>query len=297
MADTAILPRVSAPVRGVSSVATWREYSLALASCAAMLVLGEVALRALDGYRIRSPTLVPTRPPQEAAVSLQVDRARQLDRARHHVRTLPVASGVDRALFDVDPDPLAAPEAPDPDVNRRYWKHHGAEIESIYAWNRVYVVNKLCVGSDRWPALSDIFTFDPPSHTEYPRYRFPPGQRLPSGLVSNNFGWRGAPISLNRPPRTIRIAFVGASTTVNPHYFPASYPEHVGAFLNAWSRRQNLDVNFEIINAGREGLDSTDFTRIVADEIVPADPDLVVYYEGANQFWPVEFVDWPGGKI
>src|SRR5262249_48940704 len=81
------------------------------------------------------------------------------------------------------------------------------------------------------------------------------------------------------------------------HYFPLSYPEHVGAFLNAWSQRQNLGVRFEIINAGREGLTSTDFAQIVADEIVPADPDLVVYYEGSNQFWPVEFVAWPGGKI
>src|SRR5262249_23035873 len=37
-------------------------------------------------------------------------------------------------------------------------------------------------------------------------------------------------------------------------------------------------------NAGREGINSNDIAAIVKDELAPLEPDLVVYYEGANQF-------------
>jgi hypothetical protein len=39
-----------------------------------------------------------------------------------------------------------------------------------------------------------------------------------------------------------------------------------------------------VLNAGREGIQSRDIQAIVRDELLPLDPDLVVYYEGSNQF-------------
>ena len=36
---------------------------------------------------------------------------------------------------------------------------------------------------------------------------------------------------------------------------------------------------------------------IVREEVLAADPDFVVYYEGANQFWPTDYVEWPGGTL
>ena len=52
----------------------------------------------------------------------------------------------------------------------------------------------------------------------------------------------------------------------------------------------HLGVAFESINAGREGVNSSSIQAIVRQELVPVEPDLVVYYEGANQFWPADFV-------
>jgi len=109
-------------------------------------------------------------------------------------------------------------------------------------------------------------------------------------LRTNAFGWRGPEISLNKPSGTVRIAFVGASTTVDPHGDPFSYPEYVGRWLNEWAQRKALGVRFEIINAGREGIDAAAIEAIVEQELVPVRPDVVVYYEGSNQFWPANFI-------
>jgi hypothetical protein len=87
-----------------------------------------------------------------------------------------------------------------------------------------------------------------------------------------------------RQPKTVRIAFIGASTTVGSHYFPYSYPEFVGGWLNMWAASRKLGVTFEILNAGRESITSSDNVVVVRDEVLPLRPDLLVYYEGANQF-------------
>ena len=47
------------------------------------------------------------------------------------------------------------------------------------------------------------------------RFRFLPDTTTPIGLVTNAYGFRGAPVPLARQPKTIRIAFIGASTTVS----------------------------------------------------------------------------------
>ena len=47
---------------------------------------------------------------------------------------------------------------------------------------------------------------------------------------------------------------------------------------------RKLDVRFEILNAGRESITSSDNVAIVRDEVLPLQPDLLVYDEGANQF-------------
>jgi hypothetical protein len=107
----------------------------------------------------------------------------------------------------------------------------------------------------------------------------------PYGLVTNQFGWRGPPIELRKAANTIRIAFVGSSTSVNNHWFPFSYPELAGFFLDKWTQ-EAFGVRVEMINAGREGIASTSIAAVVRDEVLPLEPDLVVYYEGGNQFSP-----------
>jgi hypothetical protein len=50
-------------------------------------------------------------------------------------------------------------------------------------------------------------------------------------------------------------------------------------------------VRFEVLNAARESIVSTDTAAIVRTEVLPLRPDLVVYYEGGNQFRPHSIVN------
>jgi hypothetical protein len=78
--------------------------------------------------------------------------------------------------------------------------------------------------------------------------------------------------------------FAGSSTVVDGHFAPYSYPEFVGHWLNQWADARKLDVRFEVLNSARESNTSTDIANVVHTEVLPLRPDLVVYYEGGNQF-------------
>jgi hypothetical protein len=75
------------------------------------------------------------------------------------------------------------------------------------------------------------------------------------------------------------------------HYPPFSYSEFVGHWFNQWAAARNLDVRFEVLNARRESVTSTDIAAIVHTEVLSLQPDLVVYYEGGNQFLPASIVE------
>ena len=113
----------------------------------------------------------------------------------------------------------------------------------------------------------------------------------PGWFVTNRFGWRGPDLTLEKPPNTIRIAFVGASTTISSA--PVSHPEFIGYWLNLWLKSRGLPYRIEVINAGRTGIDSSSIAAIVRQELVPVDTDIVVYYEGANQFAPGKTLRMP----
>ena len=140
----------------------------------------------------------------------------------------------------------------------------------------------------------EVKLYEAPWGTVVPRFRYPPNVTLPSGLSTNQFGWRGDQIALKKPKKTIRIASVGASTTVSGHTFPYSYPELLQHWLNLWGEENGYDVTFEVINAGREGLSSNDIAAVVRYEVMPVDVDYVIYYEGANQFNVQTMVTYPG---
>jgi hypothetical protein len=54
-------------------------------------------------------------------------------------------------------------------------------------------------------------------------------------------------------------------------------------WLNLYAERNGLGVRFDGINAGREGLGPTNIAAVIRQELVPMEPDLVLYYEGANR--------------
>lgn len=210
--------------------------------------------------------------------------------AARHLDAIALAPGVQRVWFDEDPPPLP---------NRRpvptEWRELDQRIASsgvsgatrqadaFKAWNSAFVGDPC-----RHPYLKDapgrLFVYDPPDGSRHPPYRFLPDATTPIGLVTNAYGFRGAPVPVARQPGTIRIVFLGASTTVASHHYAWSYPEFVGNWLNLWAKARKLDVKFEVLNAGREAVQSTDIAEIMDKEVSPLAPDLVVYYEGANQF-------------
>ncbi|MEM7347945.1 MAG: hypothetical protein AAF485_27245 [Chloroflexota bacterium] len=177
-----------------------------------------------------------------------------------------------------------------PDLQRRF-DNYG--YRSNYLWNE-HLETTYFVESGIFPGIPpDVELFEASWDTTFPRFRYPPNTTLPSGITTNQFGWRGPLVRVNKPKNTIRIACVGASTTVSGHTFPFSYPELLEHWLNLWSEESGLDVKFEVLNLGREGLTSHDIEAVVRYEALPMEIDYLIYYEGSNQFDPRSMVTFP----
>jgi hypothetical protein len=256
----------------------------------------ELITRRMDGYALRSWPLVRLRLP-EASIDGIVEA---------YVDGMAVTAGVSRTWFADDPEEhTGGSSSPDPDLSKRAVANPGREAASNYQWNVRFLHDSACerdsprhtqVVSGIFP-VENLFVFEPVGGSPFPRFRFLPNAHYPSGLITNSFGWRGPEVPLNKPDDRIRVAFVGASTTVAPHAYRYSYPDHIRRWLHEWSSAWHPEVKFDVINAAREGIDSTSIAAIVGDELVPIRPDLVVYYEGANQFGPADFIVWPRGVV
>jgi hypothetical protein len=263
------------------------------------LAVAEFATRMIDGYRITSFRLELSRDRLRGAGSGARSGSPKWDdeaKAVPIVRNMPVAPGVDREWF-ASPVPERPTVQPDPDLVARMNKYKGGLDErAIYEWNWQDVVSTVCRGephsfSGILNQFDDLFVFDPTDGSDEPPIRFLQHATYPGGMRTNAFGWRGPDVPLRKPSRTIRIVFVGASTTVSPHTETYSYPELVGLWLKRWVNARHPGIFVEVINAGREGVNSRSLPAILRQEVLPVEPDLVYYdYDGGNQFWPADFV-------
>jgi hypothetical protein len=277
---------------GVSRLAI--ALSATLAACAA----AEAGARLIDGYQLSSPVLVRVRPP----IAPPSGGGKWLDPAvgALYVARLPIADGVDRAWYALDPEERPATPV-DPELERRYRTTLRYELPAVYEWNLRFARAVVCESdhsahpylAEELLHLKDVFVFEPIDDSPYPTYRFLRRAHYPSGLVTNSFGWRGPDVPMNKPYGRIRIAFVGASTTLEAHADRFSYPEYISRWLRQWAEARDLPVSFDVVNAAREGILSNSIEAIVRQELVPVRPDVIVYYEGANQFWPNGFTGRP----
>lgn len=209
-----------------------------------------------------------------------------------------LADGVDRSWFERDPPALpnrGTPPAEWQKVFDEMLRHpinnDFQPYDAFKAWNTAFAGADPCKHPFLKLAPGQLYLYDPPDGQKLPPYRFQPNVTQPDRLVTNQMGWRGAPIEYPRGPKTIRIVFVGSSTVIDGHWVPWSYPELVGYWLNLWAQAKKLDVKFEVLNSARESNVSTDLAHIVRTEVLPLRPDLVVYYEGGNQFRPESIVE------
>src|SRR5262249_13959365 len=107
---------------------------------AVALAAGEIGFRRLDNYSPRWLQLRRAAPSQSTRLNSLTD-ARAWDHVGRHVATLPVADGVVREWFDLDPPPASQDLRTDPGLAQRYFAHPGWELRSIYEWNRNYVLS------------------------------------------------------------------------------------------------------------------------------------------------------------
>jgi hypothetical protein len=97
----------------------------------------------------------------------------------------------------------------------------------------------------------------------------------------NSLGFRGDEFTAAKPPRTVRIVCLGASTT---------FSAEVSSNAAMWTHRlQELlqadypDVRIEVINAAVGGYVAEDLLKVLRHRVLPLDPDLVIYYEANNE--------------
>lgn len=253
-----------------------------VASTCLALLMAECVVRSIDGYSVFARTLHRARVTQPTATP---DR-------QHLPATL--AAGVDAGWYELSP-PRVPAAAPAPDVAARAQKYATDVYGAFFAWNSVYLRRTLCAGNrfSTFGLLDDFYTFDPVDGGQNPAFRhIPHVTPTASWFTPNNFGWRGADVVPARPADTIRIAFVGASTTVDPYGYAYSHSELIGYWLNLWAQAAKLPYRIEVINAGRTGIDEASVEAIVRTEVASADPDLVVS-EAANNFNPLAMLKLP----
>jgi hypothetical protein len=266
----------------------WRNYSLAVAIIVLGLLVAEATTRYLDNLPVFAASF-----PQ--GLSSEPPTREQRDMVQ-------LSAGVSPEWFFADPPSLPNRTKPSAEWLRRFEEAQQAEqmalasgqalfqpADMFKVWNTTWAGDLCDNALFRTMRARSLYFFDPPDGAPYPRYRYYPNATTPSGLVTNEIGWRGPPL---RPltKRTVRIVFVGASTTADTHGFPWSYPEFINHWLALWAASKNLNLDFQALNAAREAIWSTDNAAIVRNEIVPMQPDLVVYYEGANQFFLTSLV-------
>lgn len=265
------------------------------AGVALALLAGEIGLRILDGYSLTSLALTtraaapgPDRPNRSAA---ELDQA-----ALRYASAVKRAPAVDFAWYLEDP-PVIRPYPTPPWVWQRL-QLAGNETR-LFEFNRAFLADRICrdVATTMFGTQPDFLYFDPIGASPYPTYRHLRRLSAPGWFTTNSFGWRGPDVALDKPPQTIRVAFVGASTTVDESDFPFSYPEFIGQWLNLWAGRLDKPFRFDVINAGRSGINSHSIAAVVRDELLPLEPDLVVYYEGANQFFPPTSIGYRLGRL
>ena len=167
--------------------------------------------------------------------------------------------------------------------------------DNLKVWNRRFYEQRLRSFRE-WPIPIELFDADKPT----PRYLFKPSLRMalhgdkleaaePGERVywsSNSWGFRGAEFPIRKRTGVLRVVCLGASTTEGMQGDEETYPY----FL-----RQELSQLFpgreiEVINAGHHGQDIDDLLEILRQRVLPLEPDIILFYEAANNInWP-EFI-------
>lgn len=100
-------------------------------------------------------------------------------------------------------------------------------------------------------------------------------------IAINSHGFRGDDFTIQKPPNTIRIVCLGASTTFSGE--AASNAATWPSLLQQHLQQDFPKVKVEVINAGVPGYVAADNLKNLKHRVLALDPDLVIYYELNNQ--------------
>src|SRR6185295_8280583 len=107
----------------------------------------------------------------------------------------------------------------------------------------------------------------------------------------NNHGFRGGDFTIDKPPGTFRILTLGASSTFGYHdRDDETYPVLLERQLN---RTADDGRRYEVINFGVPHATTDNTLALFLAEGVALSPDLVTFYEGANDAAVIEPRDGP----
>lgn len=93
----------------------------------------------------------------------------------------------------------------------------------------------------------------------------------------NSLGFRGPEVAKKKPPRTLRVACLGDSSTFG---FGILYPQTYTATLQKYLGNV-LDTDVEVVNAGVVGYSSTQALARLRRDVLPLRPDVVTVMLGA----------------
>ncbi|MGH2374278.1 MAG: SGNH/GDSL hydrolase family protein [bacterium] len=168
------------------------------------------------------------------------------------------------------------------------------ELDHLKVYNRKFYEQRRSY-FENWPIPLELFDADTPT----PRYLFKPnlrmavrGRRLepvrpgePAYRSTNSWGFRGPEFAVQKPPGLLRIVCLGASTTEGSHGDLETYPRFLQQELN----RMYPGTRIEVLNAGHHGQQIADLLEILRLRVLPLDPDVVIFYEAANDIRFNEF--------
>ena len=121
----------------------------------------------------------------------------------------------------------------------------------------------------------DLYTVDPTINLRVPVAGISAGH-----ITVNRLGFRGPEIAVPKPAGTIRVAFLGASTTWCAEVSGNDYvwPHLVTASLS----RAFPGTSFDYVNGGVPGYTIQSIQKNLQYRVAPLQPDVIVIYEAAN---------------
>jgi hypothetical protein len=250
----------------MSGLRLTRLLLLGIATLLWFAIGGELLCRFEDGWRLDIAKL--TRPPAAAPDPIM---ARGGERAL--LATVTYQKGVDPAWFFCPPASIEKPMSPM--LQARTVANPEGQQQQNYLWNDALLSHPGAnlVALLRGLKIATLFAFPSYDGSIYPRFRlYPDNDFRPTPWITNHWGWLSPEVTVKKPARTIRVGIVGDSTSHNRYGF------YLQGFLDSWAHAHALNIRFEVMNTGRQGLGFEDEMAALQYELGPMGLDYVYEY-------------------